>query len=213
MNTIERFLSGEMPAGKFVKLLKTDSVTQAEIQTVFPKEAADNPSHPFWCHSKTTIEVFREYHFDLLCLISRICRFNGSLGDYYNLFATIQDVYSFSDPSFPFTEYYKKAFRLSITAVPDYIDGPEVQSLIEDIVRSAISEKNKSKQVRMIKDKLRNCFHTEDGKRPYWIQPGEWPMGQNSPMKYLSSRKTEDGKVFVFGDVDTKEQREITQYY
>ena len=49
--------------------------------------------------------------------------------------------------------------------------------------------------------------------RPHWIQGPEWPMGKNSPMKYLSRKRDGERVIFTFQDVDTGEIREVEQFY
>ena len=69
------------------------------------------------------------------------------------------------------------------------------------------------KGIRKNVENLKKAFHIEHSKRPYWIQGGEWPMGKNSPMQYISRSKIPDGVKYIFQDVDTGEIREIEQFY
>ena len=56
-------------------------------------------------------------------------------------------------------------------------------------------------------------FHVEDNKRSRWIQGEEWPMGANSPMKYLDRKTNREEVLLRFVDVDTGEKRIVSQFY
>ena len=91
--------------------------------------------------------------------------------------------------------------------------GLDKEELLEQIVREALLLSPKSKRIKEIRENLKKAFHIEHSKRPYSIQGGEWPMGKNSPMQYISRSKIPDGVKYIFQDVDTGEIREIEQFY
>ena len=99
------------------------------------------------------------------------------------------------------------------THVPNYYKSEETLPTILSLAHNAFQFASPMERIGFIRNELRSLFHIEGKKHPNWIEKGEWPMGKNSPMKYIYSRKKNDLKVYVFEDIDTKEQREITQYY
>jgi len=89
----------------------------------------------------------------------------------------------------------------------------EVTPVINDILKAALKEKKKTKQMQVGKALIKEAFHTEDGKRPKWIQGRDWPMGKNSPMKYIGNKHYFEMVDYFFVDVDTGEKRTVRQYY
>lgn len=71
----------------------------------------------------------------------------------------------------------------------------------------------KTKRIKAAKQCLRELFHTTGRKCPYWLEKPNWPMGKNSPMKYLSRKRDGERVIFTFQDVDTGEIREVEQFY
>jgi len=45
------------------------------------------------------------------------------------------------------------------------------------------------------------------------MQGAEWPMGKNSPMKYIDRKTNGEEVLFRFVDVDTGEERIVSQFY
>lgn len=72
--------------------------------------------------------------------------------------------------------------------------------------------KSKSQRKKELRKKLKEAFHIEGTKCPRWVQGAEWPMGQNSPMEYLSRSKKGAAVIFTFRDVDTGEICEVEQF-
>ena len=155
----------------------------------------------------------KEYDFDYLRLLLKLCRFDGSLGDNLNIFAFLDAVYGYYAPHLNCTTYYRDAFRFYLDGVGEYYEGPEVTGLLNQLVLEALPIKPKSKGIKELRAKLKEIFHIEGTKRPYWIQGGQWPMGQNSPMQFVGRRKISQGICYNFQDVDTGELREVVQYY
>ena len=71
----------------------------------------------------------------------------------------------------------------------------------------------KTKRKKAAREKIKELFHIEGRKYPRWAQESEWPMGKNSPMKFIRQKQDEDQVLFWFEDVDTGEERVIEQFY
>lgn len=211
MNAIEQMLTGEMDMCTFTSLLKSDRSVQETIRNLVPQPAIANKAHPFW--KNISYDVLQRYDFDYLRFILTLCHFDGTLGESLNIFSMIKRAYRFYSPNLNCTTYYNDAYNTYLEAVGEYYEGPEVASLLEQIVREALSLSPKSKRIKEIRENLKKAFHIEHSKRPYWIQGGEWPMGKNSPMQYVDKSKIYDGMRYTFRDVDTGEIRVIEQFY
>ena len=192
MYLIEQMLTGQMKMSDFIILLKSDKSLQEIIRGFVPQEAIGNRSHAFW---------------------KEMSRFDGTIRDNLNIFYNIRCAYLYYKPDLCCTNKYFDAHDRYLAAVGEYYEGPEVTQTLNKIVEDALFITPKSKSIKEIRAKLKEVFHISDKKRPYWIQGGEWPMGKNSPMQYISRSKIPDGVKYIFQDVDTGEIREIEQFY
>ena len=93
------------------------------------------------------------------------------------------------------------------------LGGPEVDELIREIVDEYRDVRPAKERNKLLKQKLREAFHVKPRKRIYWPQEPEWPMGEKSPMEFVS--KEEEGELvrIKFRDADTGEERTVEQYY
>ena len=213
MNTIEQMLTGKMEMSEFLAQLKSDTALQNEIRNLVPEEAAHNGSHPLW--QRYSYEAFRNCGYDFLQVVRRhlVHRFDGTIGANLNVWSTIHKVYSYYHPELPYTNKYLETFDLYLDVIRDCFEGPEVQPLVEKIVLDAMEIKLKGKRRESAKKEVERLFHVTDGKRPRWIQGAEWPMGVNSPMKYISRKSKGELVQYLFEDVDTGARRTVEQFY
>ena len=168
-----------------------------ELKGLVPEEAIGVPEHPFW---ESQMPKPRRSS-------------SPSIGDQLNVFAVLKNGYSYWHPDFDFTDKYEQEHRLYLAAVGDYFEGPEVEHIVEKIIEETAKIEPRSKRLKEAKQRIKNTFHVEGNRRPWWIQGPEWPCGKHSPMKYISRKKIPDGIAYLFEDVDTGEQRTVEQYY
>lgn len=211
MYLIEQMLTGQMKVSDFIILLKSDKSLQEIIRGFVPQEAIGNRSHAFW--KEMSYDALLERNFNFLRLVTDLARFDGTIRDNLNIFYNIRCAYLYYKPDLCCTNKYFDAHDRYLAAVGEYYEGPEVTQTLNKIVEDALFITPKSKSIKEIRAKLKEVFHISDKKRPYWIQGGEWPMGKNSPMQYISRSKIPDGVKYIFQDVDTGEIREIEQFY
>lgn len=212
MNVFEQLLTGEMEMSEFVYLLKNDQAVRAEINKLIPEQAKGNKEHAFWS-TRLSYSSLKNFNFDLLQFLAWIARFDGSIGDNLNIFDIIQAVYLYHYPDLSCTQSYHDAFGLYLDVVKDCYDGPEVDDLVQKVIQNALAIKGKGKRIAQAKAEIQHLFHTENSKRPRWIQGAEWPMGDRSPMKYISQKRKGECVQYLFEDVDTKETRIVEQFY
>lgn len=146
-------------------------------------------------------------------IVLALSRFDGTIGDALNIFSFFEDAYMYYHPEIVCTTAYYEAHSLYLDAVGSFYEEPEVTQLLNQLVTEELPVKSKSKQMKLLRGKLKEAFHVVGNKRPYWIQGGEWPMGKNLPMQYIERNKIPDGIEYVFRDVDADTIRMIEQYY
>lgn len=111
------------------------------------------------------------------------------------------------------TKVYQDDYDIITDAVCDYMEGPGTEKLVTERYEAVQGEfKSKSQRKKELRKKLKEAFHIEGTKYPRWVQGAEWPMGQNSPMEYLSRSKKGAAVIFTFRDVDTGEIFEVEQF-
>ena len=113
------------------------------------------------------------------------------------------------------TEEYavKNEFRF---VCPDYIDGIEVidQGVLDKIIDSLPKDLSMSKKKTLFRKLVREAFHVEGNKFPYWIQSPEWPVNNGIPLKFVKSKKINaEMKHHYFVDTVTGEERIVEDFY
>ena len=211
MTVLEKMLSGQIEMSEYLYLLTSDFDLQDELSSIIPKDAIGNSTHPLW--QRIAYSFLLEYGFDLYNCIISFHRLDDSLGDNLNIFGLINRIYAYTNPDFTFTTKYHDAFELYLDVVKDCYDGPEVEELVNDIIKECLILKTKSGRKKAGQKKILELFHVVDKNKPRWIQGAEWPMGVNSPMKFLKQERRKEQVEYLFIDVDTKEERTIIQYY
>ncbi len=211
MSIIEDFLVGKMDIHSFILLFQNNDTLKDELRKLIPTDAIGNPAHPIW--KNIGYSALSGDGFDFVKSLKRICRFDERIGDNLNIWSSIWAVYRYHFPNTPVTTKYKDVFGLYIDAVGDCFRGPEVSKFVEQIIVDTLSVSPKTKRIKEAKEKVRTAFHVTDRTRPYWIQGPEWPMGKNSPMRYVKRTRKGEQVDYHFVDVDTNETRIVTQYY
>jgi hypothetical protein len=211
MTTIEKMLTGEIPMKEFVRLLISEQQVQSELNNLIPEEAKWDEDHPLWKH--VAFSFLLEYDFDLHRGIMARRLLDDSMGDNLNIWGTIHRIYEYINPDLPFTTKYEDDFQLYLDVVKEIYDGPEVRGVLYTIFNDAFKIKGKAARKKTAKEAILKAFHIEDKKHPRWIQGGEWPMGEKSPMKFISQKSKGEEIDYIFQDVDTEEIRIIKQYY
>ncbi len=226
MDYIESMLTGKISMEQFAVLLQNDADLQNEIRGLIPDSAKNDPEHELWSHY--SYDSLREAGFDCYEHMVAIYRYDTartptaapfsqlSFGINLNIFSVLRHFYCYLHPETVCTFYYNDAFDLFLDAVGDTFDGPEVEPFTERLINDFLLISPKTKRKKTVKEAVKKAFHAEDGIRPYWIQGAEWPMGIDSPMKFIKSEKNKKVSASVcyyFQDVTTEEIRMIEQFY
>lgn len=211
MDKLNEFVIGKLDISEFVILFKSDCNIQEQIRQLLPEDSKENRLHPFW--KIVCFDSLSALNFDYFLYVSKTCKLDGTITDNLNLFGPIQRAYCFNYPDVVWTDKYHSAFCLYLDVVGSYWGGPEVNGIIDSIIQKALEIKPKKQQKKWAKQMLDACFHTCNKRFPRWIQGAEWPMGEHSPMQFISSSKHDEFIIYHFRDVDTGENRSISQYY
>lgn len=151
--------------------------------------------------------------FDIRLYIKE-CEYGGgmkySLGYRLDVFSMIKQLVqaAFPDMEIKPTQKVEDMFLLSLDACPSYIGGVEVTGTIDNIIKNLPENLSKTKRIALAKSRIKEAFHIEGKKWPYWIQEPNWPANNGKPMKYVSTiRLNADQREHHFIDVDTGEER------
>ena len=218
---IDDFVLGRIDAREFIAWVCESPEHEALVDELLIPEARD---HTFKLYTGYVDEQGRQHRpwsyqavqdcgFSLVRLLQRDHAFNGDLGSNLNLYGDVYEFYLLSHPDTRYFEDYRLKFHLFIDAISEYFGGPEVDPIIEEVVNEAFLMRGKTKQKAFIRSRMKELFHIEGNNRPYWIQEAEWPMGKNSPMQCVSKQKKGEEHLFLFRDVDTGEERIVTQLW
>ena len=216
MDKIYLMLTGQMEMAEFMEAFNYDTELRKAISSLIPEEAKNNPTHEIW--SITSYETMKRHGFDLYKDLEEDLSFDLSIGDSLNVHSLLGRFYSFWHKDIILTNKYEEEFDCYLACLggSETYEGPEVDKLVQSIVREGMTIPQKTKRIKAVKERIKQTFHTEDGKKPYWIQGGDWPMGKDSPMKFIKRErdKKDPEKVnFYFQDVTTGDIKIIEQYY
>lgn len=211
MNTIESFLTGEMDISDFKALILTDTHLQLQLRTLIPDDAKSNAECGLW--KKFSFSALNQFDFDLLDYLHSMFKFDDSIADNLNIWSTIRSVYTFYCPEICCTSKYSDAFDLYLDVVKDRYDGPEVRHIVNRVVLDALHLKTKKERIAQAKRQINELFHVANGKYPRWIQGAEWPMGEYTPMAFISQERRSERINYIFEDVDTKKKITVVQYF
>ena len=213
MNPIEALLKGKLDPSDFMRQYRTDDELYSQIQALIPTDAINDENHEFWNDRSVLCDGLSCYGYDVREMLFSHCGFGETAEDRLEIFNTIRSLYFSSHPSFRCTDKYEDEIFFRIDIAGDYYGGKEVEHLIDEIAACTVNIRPKGERKKEAKRQMEALFHTEVGKKPRWIQGPAWPMGKQSPMKFISQKRFSDGVDYTFKDVDTGETSNVREYY
>lgn len=146
----------------------------------------------------------------------------SKLGRYLNIHSYFSTVLTtaFPDDKIIVDQTLHEKHLFMLDACPEYIGGPEVDHLLDELLETLPEGLSKTKRMKLYREKLKELFLMRDKKYPRWVQYAEWPASASGkPMRFVEQKKAK-GKVYAeimlthytFEDVDTGEQRVIDQF-
>lgn len=209
MQRIIDFVSGRLTYAQFETMFTEDPAIWDLAQSLLTPEIMNDPAHSFWSRSNRSRLESNNYRIQYACLsfgydaLGQVTthRMLGELVSY-----RYPDVVLREPPAMSSDDLREKLGM-------DYLGGPEVDGLIDEILRAKPNDMSVSKFLTTAKQQLRTLFHLTPRKYPRWVQEPEWPMGSESPMVFISQQKTGELVEYTFQDADTQQQRIIGQFY
>jgi len=167
------------------------------------------------------IELMRKSHYtvpipyDVRVVFSDLNQGRDELGHWLNVHHELISLMraAFPNETIEINDYVDRVFNFVISVCPEYIGGPEVDELnILENTYNELPDGSETARKKAFKEKLKTLFHVQGSKFPRWFQNPEWPMGKNSPMRFVS--QSHKGEIFkyMFEDVDTGEQKTVIQF-
>ena len=200
LNTIIKFVEGDITIAEFMDQLKKELELQQYLRENMPK----------------TLLRFRDIEIsnnDIVdCFQKTFCwkKIGDALSIHYLVKTWLKENNILAKP----TEIYSEKFGFLLDVKPDYINGEQAESLIDEIIQSVPETMSKTKRIKEIKAKIKEAFHVEDKKYPRWAQDTDWPFSKTGkPLKYLSRKTDGDLVQHTFVDVDTGEETIVEEFY
>ena len=213
MKSIEKMLHGELEINEFLALAEASDSLKNALNNLIPEDAKSDENHIFWKKIKSPRIVYEQFNFDVYRLVESLVMPKNKIGTNVNVYETIKHLYAVSHPDFPFITRYTDQSLMYLSVVKDIYDGPEVSDVLIKIFDKAFESNGKTARITIAKNEIKATFHLENKKYPRWTQGAEWPMGKESPMKFISQKRIGELTEYTFQDVDTNEIRIVKQYY
>ena len=150
---------------------------------------------------------WEERKFYGICTTGQILNIHCAMSSYYAA--------AFPEEPLQIDQSISEQHRFMLHFCPEYVGGREVEltGILEKLYEALPEDLSKTKKGKLFRERLKETFHLEGKKRPYWLQSPEWPLGQGEiPMRYVTSRGNMDRKIYVFEDIKTGEIREVVQF-
>ena len=203
------FAAGKYSYDEFEMLFQLNPEIWDRAQALLTAEMIEDPEHPVWDWTMRSRLEPNGFAVRSACLAFGYDQF-GQGNTWYILSRLVR--FHFPDAKIKEPVEESGGDLMSRLGLED-LGGPEVDELIREIVDEFREVRPAKDRNKLLKQKLREVFHIKPRKRIYWPQEPEWPMGEKSPMEFVS--KEEEGELvrMKFRDADTGEERIVEQYY
>lgn len=213
MRYIEEFLAGKIDVAAFMTELRINDDLHDSIQELIPSDAISNSAHPYWDKKSILRSGLECYDFNVRNMLFSHYGYGESESDQLAIFNTIRALYLWHHPDFRCTKKYEDELFFYLDLENDCFGGPEVINLVKSIAQEYKMITPKSKRKKEAKARVFEIFHVSERKIPRWVQGPQWPMGINSPMKFISQKRQGNVTMFTFMDIDTGAIKVIEQRY
>jgi len=185
MKIVTDLLEGKCDVKEFMCTYMNDDKLYDYVQNLIPKNAIPDPSNEYWskCIMRSGLEC---YNFDVRQMLYAHCGYGEQEENQREIFNTIRALYLWVYPKQKCTNIYDDRINFYLDLEQNCFGGPEVAPLIKTVSREYFGVRPKSTRKNIAKAKILEIFHVEGKIRPRWIQGPQWPMGQYSPMRFIS---------------------------
>ena len=203
------FAAGKYSYDEFEMLFQLNPEIWDRVQELLTREMIDDAAHPVWDRTFRSRLESNNFAVRAACLAFGYDQF-GQIVTWDILSKLVR--FHFPDAKIKEPVEESGGDLMGRLGLED-LGGPEVDELIREIVDEFREVRPAKDRNKLLKQKLREVFHIKPRKRVYWPQESEWPMGEKSPMEFVS--KEEEGELvrITFRDADTGEERTVEQYY
>ena len=208
---VEKFLNGNIEVSEFVISLKEKVDLQETINSLIPIDARQNKNHQIW--EGYSYEACKRELFDLSRHLLSFTDPENIMGWGLNVWATLNHFYQFVYPDFIPKAQYREKYRLYLDLCGDTYDGSEVRPFIAAIINELWEVPQKTMRKRMGKEEIKKYFRLKEGKKPYWVQGADWPMGEHEPMIFCCQKRNGEKVTYYFEDSESGAMRQVIQYY
>ncbi len=203
------FAAGKYSFSEFETLFQIYPEIWDRVQELLTQEMIEDPEHPVWDWTLRSRLEPNGFAVRSACLAFGYDRFGQSV-----TWHMISRLVRFHFPDAKIKEPVEESGgdlmgRLGL----EDLGGPEVDDLIREIVDEYRDVRPARERSKLLKQRLKEVFHVRPRKRLYWAQEPEWPMGENSPMEFVSKEQEGDLVRYHFRDADTGAVRTVEQYY
>lgn len=217
MQIVLDYVSGKVGAEEFKKAWYSDPDIGKWLDSLIdlqnaPREEWDSAPYSYIRHA-----VHKHYGGSVLKFIETSDSFDGANAykpkwlDILWHFRAIAAIIVIAFPDIVPTSFYDEEALFYQNVVGASIGGPEVEGYIDDVLAAFPNTMAKTKRLKAAKTSLRNHFPSSSHQYPRWCQEPEWPMGESSPMMFVSQSSCGESVTFTFRDMDTGTIRQVKQ--
>lgn len=204
------FVEGRVEARDFMIRFRDDPALAEWLQSIVPEGKVaymTDPNAMEWM----LVEIPYDIHFQIDKDIEKF----DDLGNQYNVHCEISRLILevFSDEGIEKSNKFKKRFNFLIKNCPNSVGGPEADAYIGKILNEIPEDLPTKTRIQMFRARIKEEFHLDGKRYPYWLQEAEWPMNNGKPMRYVSQASKGEMRFYLFEDVETGEERVVFQSY
>lgn len=203
------FAAGKYSYAEFETLFQLNPEIWDRAQELLTREMIEDGGHPVW--SKTDR---RRLESNCFAVRATALAFGYNQYGQYIAWNIISALVSHTFPDAKIKEPVEESGGdlLGKLGLED-LGGPEVDGLIRELVDECRDIRPAKERNKLLKQKLKAAFHIKPRKKVCWPQEPAWPMGENSPMEFVSREEAGELVCICFRDVDTGEEKIVEQYY
>ena len=202
------FAAGKYSYAEFETIFRLNPEIWDRAQELLTEEMIGDPEHPVWDWTLRSRLEPNEFAVRAACLAFGYDQF-GQRNTWYILSRLVR----FHFPDAKIKEPVEESGGDLMGRLGLDLGGLEVDDLIRQIVDEYRDIRPAKERNKLLKQKLKEAFHLKPRKKPDWAQEPGWPMGENSPMEFVSKEQEGDLVRYLFRDVDTGAERIVEQYY
>lgn len=210
------YIEGRIEPAVYETLVEEDSQLYEWIQSILPP----GKTYSDWDFEKKQL-VYFPFDIRIFMIMHERIDFGGpkgSLGYHCYIHEMITKIVSEAFPEIELNVDRKPQVlnNLRICACPDYIGGKEVSenNILGKLLSDIPMEWSESKQQKVARERIKEAFHIQGRKRPYWIQSPEWPVCNGNPMIYNKTvRINREYVQHYFYDEESGEERIVDDFF